>query len=69
MIGHVSQKLFAITIILAIITIALSSYFMKYEYKLYSWLSSDLALFERINSMAFMGLASSVDVNKLQGGV
>ena len=28
-----------------------------------------VALFEKINSRAFMGLASSVDVNKLQGGV
>jgi len=48
--GHVSQKLFTITILLAIITIALSSYFLKFEYKLYSWLSSDLSIFERINT-------------------
>ena len=48
--GHISQKLFAITILLAIVTIALSSYFMKWEYKLYTWLADDLTIFERLNT-------------------
>ncbi|MBN2458100.1 cation:proton antiporter, partial [Candidatus Woesearchaeota archaeon] len=50
LLGHVSEKILTITIILAVLTIALSSYLMKYEYKLYSWISGDLSLFERIKS-------------------
>jgi len=50
LLGHISEKLFATTILLAIITIALSSYLLKYEYKIYSWLSEDLSIFERINT-------------------
>ncbi len=50
LLGQVSQTLFTATILLAIITISLSSYMLKYEYRLYSWLSRDLSLFERLNT-------------------
>ena len=50
LLGHVSERLFAITILLAITTIALSSYFMNWEYKLYTWLADDLSIFERLNT-------------------
>jgi len=48
--GHVSSELFTATIILAIVSIGISSYLVKYEYKLYTWLSNDLSIFERINT-------------------
>jgi len=50
LLGHVSQRLFVVTILLAITTIALSSYFLKWEYKLYNWLADDLSMFERLNT-------------------
>lgn len=48
--GHLSEQVFAVTILLAITTIALSSYLLKFEYRLYSWLAGDLAIFEHLNT-------------------
>jgi Kef-type K+ transport system membrane component KefB/Trk K+ transport system NAD-binding subunit len=50
LLGHVSEQLFAATILLAIITITFSSYFMKYEYNLYTYLAHDLTIFEKFNT-------------------
>jgi len=47
---QVGSRLFTITILLAIVTIAISSYFIKYEYKIYTWLAQDLVIFERIST-------------------
>jgi Kef-type K+ transport system membrane component KefB len=47
LLGHVSAGLFGVTIIVTILTIAASSYLIKYEYPIYGLLSKDLAHFER----------------------
>jgi len=47
LLGHISEQIFTVTILLAIATISLSSYFLKFEYKIYSWLSPELSIFER----------------------
>ena len=44
--GHISQDIFSITIILAIITIAFTSYVMEFQNKLYAHLAPDLSIFE-----------------------
>jgi len=51
-IGHISPDsgLFTATILLAIISIALSTYFLKFEYALYTRLSKDLGIFEKLNT-------------------
>ena len=49
-INTVSSDLFAITILLAVITITLTSYIIKYEMKFYNWCIPILKLFERLSS-------------------
>ncbi|MBI3032813.1 cation:proton antiporter [Candidatus Woesearchaeota archaeon] len=46
--GHVSQKIFNIAILLAIISIAFTSYFAEYDRRLFFFLSKDLSLFEEL---------------------
>lgn len=46
--GQVSQKIFNIAILLAIISIAFTSYFAEYDRKLFLFLSKDLSLFEEL---------------------
>ncbi len=48
LLGHVSNEIFSLTVILAVITIVLTSYFIKYEDKIYLNLSSILEIFDRI---------------------
>lgn len=48
--GHVSPELFSLLVVLIILTIFFSSYFIKYEYKIYSIFNRDLAYFERMNT-------------------
>ncbi|MFC1753060.1 cation:proton antiporter [Thermoproteota archaeon] len=45
-IGHISQELYSLTIILAIITIAATSYFMKFELGMFNFLSDYLNVFD-----------------------
>ncbi len=45
--GHVSSEIFSITVLLAIITIATTSYFIKYENWIYRKLANALTIFER----------------------
>ncbi|MBS3131671.1 cation:proton antiporter [Candidatus Woesearchaeota archaeon] len=47
--GHVSQEIFSITVLLAIVTIALTSYYMKFEESIYSRLKKYIGIFDRIN--------------------
>ena len=46
--GHISQEIFSLTVILAVITIVLTSYFIKYEDKFYLKLSGILEIFDRL---------------------
>ncbi len=46
--GHVSEKIMTICITLAVISITLSTYFMKYSQSIYSLISSRLNLFDSI---------------------
>lgn len=47
LLGHVSQEIFSMTILLTIITIATSSYFINYENWLYNKMAGLLSIFER----------------------
>ncbi|MCP3684155.1 MAG: hypothetical protein GY861_15850 [bacterium] len=47
--GHISQDIVSLTAIVAVITITLTSYFIKYDQKIYSVLSKHLAFFESIS--------------------
>jgi len=46
--GHVSQEIFSLTVILAVITIVLTSYFIKYEDKVYFKLAGILEVFDKL---------------------
>lgn len=59
--GHISQEIFSITEILAIITITLTSYIDKYREKLYSWAKPLLRIFDLNpnNKMEFVPVSHS----------
>ncbi|MBI2151782.1 cation:proton antiporter [Candidatus Woesearchaeota archaeon] len=44
--GHLSQNTFSLVVLIAIITITLTSYFIKYDNKLYTFLQHPLKLFD-----------------------
>lgn len=44
--NHISQSIFSLTVILAIITISITSYFIKFDNQLYRFLSKPLGIFE-----------------------
>jgi len=46
--GHLSQEIFSLTVILAVATIVSTSYFIKYEDKLYRKLAGFLEIFDRL---------------------
>jgi len=46
--GHVSNKIFTLTVLLAVITITLTSYFIKYDNKIYGVFSKKLDIFEKL---------------------
>ena len=46
--GHISQKIFNLAILLAIISIAATSYLTKYDKKMFFSVSNDLAFFEKL---------------------
>ncbi len=45
---HVSQEIFSITVITAIITIGVSSYFIQYDKQIFRFLSKPLSIFDKI---------------------
>ncbi|MEA3430592.1 MAG: cation:proton antiporter [Nanoarchaeota archaeon] len=47
--GHISDQIYNLAIFLAIITIALTSYFMGYDNKIYALFAKKLAVFEKIS--------------------
>lgn len=46
--GHISDRIFTIAIMLAMITISVTSYFMKFEERIYSKIANSLTIFERV---------------------
>ncbi|MFH0868104.1 MAG: cation:proton antiporter [Candidatus Woesearchaeota archaeon] len=48
LLGHVSQEIFSLTILIAIITITSTTYFIKYENFIYGKLSKSLEFFDRM---------------------
>ena len=46
LLGHISQEIFSLTVLLAVITISLSSYFIKFDISLYSKLKNSLNFFD-----------------------
>ncbi|NQV08325.1 cation:proton antiporter [Candidatus Woesearchaeota archaeon] len=44
--GHISQDIFSLTVLLAIITISITSYFIKFDNQIYKFLSKPLGIFE-----------------------
>jgi Kef-type K+ transport system membrane component KefB len=48
--GQISERIFSITIMLAVVTIIISTYIVKYQHKIYKNLNSDLEVFELISS-------------------
>ena len=46
--GHLSQEIFSLTVLLAVITIVLTSYFIKYEDKVYFKLAGILEVFDKL---------------------
>lgn len=48
--GHVSQELFSLTVILALVTMTVTTYFIKYDRGLYSLLRKPLKIFDRFTT-------------------
>ncbi|MCK5283452.1 MAG: cation:proton antiporter [Nanoarchaeota archaeon] len=57
--GHISQELFSIIAIIAVLTMASTSYFIKYEYMIYSKMSNFLKRFDRFSTNGKNGLELS----------
>ena len=53
--GHISQNIFTITVLLALVTMTTSSYFIRFDNKLYSLLSYPLKIFEKIGRERHLG--------------
>jgi voltage-gated potassium channel Kch len=49
LLGHISDEIFGVTILLTIVTIMLTSYLIKYEQPIYRGMSNWLRVFERIS--------------------
>ncbi len=60
--GHLSNELFTLTIVLAVVTMAATSYFMQFDQKLYSFFSRFLTPFERLGGGTHLGFMPHKDV-------
>lgn len=49
LLGHIKEEIFSLAMIIALVTITLTSYLSKYDEKLYSRFSSSLSVFDRAN--------------------
>jgi len=47
MLGHIGKSIFSLTVLLAIITMTMTSYFIKYEDKIYSKIKNSIKFFNR----------------------
>jgi len=52
--GHISEKIMTLTVLAAVITIAITSYCIKFDSAIYSFLSRYLAVFDRIGKEKHM---------------
>ncbi len=50
LLGHISQHIFSITILVAVITMSISSYYIKYDYNLFYLFSKPLKILDKISS-------------------
>lgn len=48
--GHITQEIFSLTVILTLISITLTSYYIKYSQNFYKWLSPFLIIFDRFTT-------------------
>jgi Kef-type K+ transport system membrane component KefB len=48
LLGHISQEILSLTVIMAVVTIVLTSYFVKYEDKIYLMLAGTLDVFDKL---------------------
>lgn len=47
--GHISSEIFSLTILVAIITIGLTAYIIKFDDKLYNWFGKRLVIFDKLS--------------------
>lgn len=47
--GHISSEIFSLTILVAIITISITAYIIKFDDKLYQWFGKKLSFFDRLS--------------------
>ena len=47
--GHLSPEIFSLTILVAIITIGITAYVIKFDDKLYQWFGKKMVLFDKLN--------------------
>jgi len=47
--GHISSEIFSLTILVAIITIGLTAYIIKFDDRLYQWFGKKLTLFDKLS--------------------
>ena len=47
--GHISSEIFSLTILVAIITIGLTAYLIKFDDKLYQWFGKKMVFFDRLS--------------------
>jgi len=53
MLHHISHDLFSLTVLLAVITMGATTYFIRYEYRIYSKLSKRLNFFEKFTQHVY----------------
>ncbi|HLD00379.1 MAG TPA: cation:proton antiporter [Candidatus Nanoarchaeia archaeon] len=58
--GHISQELFSLTVIIAIITITLTSYYIEYNQLFYNLLSKPLSIFDRFTTKGLEFLPTKI---------
>ncbi len=58
--GHISQDLFSLAVLLALISITVTSYTIKYDYRLYKLLEKPLHIFDIFNTQGMGYLSSRV---------
>ncbi len=60
LLGHLSQDLFSLIVVIALVTMSLTSYFIKYDYWFYNLLQKPLKLFDAFTTQGMEYLPSEV---------
>ncbi len=58
--GHISQELFSLTVVVALITITATSYFIKYDHGLYRFMEKPLGIFDSFTTEGLEFLPSEI---------